>query len=150
MKKKIIMSMLALAVFLGGVQVYAVTALDSNIIGLITAGINSIKIYYVTEANKDTENLNKQYKEKIGQYMNDKTNQVIKEFETHKNNEINRANQELNNYFETMKKDTDTIIDDQVKQAKDSITSTVSKNIQDSKTQMNKELENQIKEKLKK
>jgi hypothetical protein len=43
MKKKIIMSMLALAVFLGGVQVYAVTALDSNIIGLITAGINSIK-----------------------------------------------------------------------------------------------------------
>jgi hypothetical protein len=150
MKKKIIMSMLALAVFLGGVQVYAVTALDSNIIGLITAGINSIKIYYVTEANKDTENLNKQYKEKIGQYMNDKTNQVIKEFETHKNNEINRANQELNNYFETMKKDTDTVIDDQVKQAKDSITSTISKNIQDSKTQMNKELENQIKEKLKK
>jgi F0F1-type ATP synthase membrane subunit b/b' len=82
--------------------------------------------------------------------MNDKTNQVIKEFETHKNNEINRANQELNNYFETMKKDTDTVIDDQVKQAKDSITSTISKNIQDSKTQMNKELENQIKEKLKK
>jgi hypothetical protein len=49
-----------------------------------------------------------------------------------------------------MKKDTDTVIDDQVKQAKDSITSTISKNIQDSKTQMNKELENQIKEKLKK
>ncbi|KNY25389.1 hypothetical protein [Pseudobacteroides cellulosolvens] len=150
MKKKIFISILGLLLLLGSAQVYAVTLLDSNIINLINNGINSIKGYYTNSTSIETENLSKQYKEKIGQYVNDKTDKIINEFETHKSNEINRANQELNNYFDAMKKETDAVADNQVKQAKDSITTSVNNNIQDVKMQMNKELENQIKEKLKK
>lgn len=150
MKKKILMAMIVVTLLLGGVQVYAATFLDSNIISLITDGVNSIKSFYTTTANTETEKLNKQYKEKIGQYVNDKTNQVIKDIETHKTSEINRANQELNTYFNNMKNETDTVVNGQVKQAKDSITTTVNAGIQNSKAEMLKELEKQIKEKLKK
>lgn len=87
--------------------------------------------------------------QKVGDYISDKTRQVNKEIETHKNNEINRANQEVSSYFETVKKEADTVFNAQIKQAKASITANVNNNVQNIKNNINKEIEKQLKEKLK-
>jgi hypothetical protein len=150
MKKKLLAGTISAVLLFGSIQAYAVTTHDTNIFNLITDGIGTIRDYYIAAADKDADSLEKQYTNKISQLVKDKTSKVIKEIETHKNNEVGRANQELDAYFKTLEKDVDTAADEQVKQTKSSITGKVNKNIEDIKTLMNIELEKNIKNILKK
>lgn len=149
MKKKLVMGFIVFTIITASVQVYAATYLNTNIIDLITQGVNSITNRFISTANTDSENIDSQYMQKVADYISDKTRQVNKEIETHKNNEINRANQEVSSYFETVKKEADTVFNAQIKQAKASITANVNNNVQNIKNNINKEIEKQLKEKLK-
>lgn len=149
MKKKLMILFIVIILSLGTVQVYATTILDTNIISLITNSIDTIISYYKAEAISDTENLNNEYKAKIGQYVNNKTNQVNDAFDTHVNIEIERANEDLNAFYRNLTQETDVIVDRQLQLAKESLTDSINDSVEIIKSQLEKELEKEIKEKLK-
>ncbi|MDF2986520.1 MAG: hypothetical protein K0R50_2030 [Eubacterium sp.] len=149
MRKKVVTGVIIFALMTAGVQVFAATYLDTNIIGLISQGINSITGRFLSASNTEGDKLDEQYKQKVGEYIGEKTSQVNKEIETHTNNEIKRANQEINSYYNNVKKEADSVFNSKVKQAKEEITANVNSSVQNIKNDINKELEKQLKEKLK-
>lgn len=150
MKKKIIAITLSAILLLGSMQVFAATVLDTNILGLIRSGFESIRIYYQTVVNGEGDNLKSEYLDDVSSYVNGKADTSIKDIENHKNNELKRADQELQAYVDGIKSQVDTIVNDEVKKSKDEITKNVDSNVEAIKAAIDKEFEKQIKSKLNK
>lgn len=149
MKKKMMIGMIAVMLTLGSVHTYAATVLDINIISLITNGISTIFNHYNTEAATDSENLNNAYRNKITQYVDKKTTEVNTQIDAHVTKEINRADKELNSYYQSLTSETDQVVKTEINDAKAKITDNVNKDIANIKNELAKELEKNIKEKLK-
>lgn len=149
MKKKLISITLSVVLLLGSVQVFAATALDTNIINLIRNSFKSIRSYYQTAVNGESDNLKSKYLDNISSIVNDIFDTSAKDIENHKNNELKRADQELQAYVNEKKGQVDAIAKDEVKKSKDEISNNVNSNITDIKAAIDKEFEKQIKTKLK-
>lgn len=149
MKKKLISVTLSVVLLLGSMQVFAATALDTNIINLIRNSFNSIRSYYQTAVNGESDSLKLKYLDNVSSIINDIFDTSAKDIENHKNNELKRADQELQAYVNEKKGQVDSIAKDEVKKSKDEITNNVNSNITDIKAAIDKEFEKQIKTKLK-
>jgi hypothetical protein len=150
MKKKVVTFLLIMALIVGGTQTYASTVLNSNVIGLIQTGFDSIKSYYIGSTTKDMATTQTQMTTQVDKYVTDRTNQSFTNLNTHKTSEETRASQELNTYLDSLKKQVDSAVTDQEQQAKTVITSEVNKNIASIEDALNQELASQIQSKLKK
>jgi phenylalanyl-tRNA synthetase alpha subunit len=150
LKRKTAVVLISLFLLVGGTQVYAATVLDSNLIQLIKDGVSSMRGYFVQDAQKAvTQDLRADYQKKINDYVKDKTSSVISDIQNHRNSEVSRANQELNAYFEQMKKQVDDAAKGEVDTAKNAITAEVNKDIISDESAMNSDLLNSIKEQFK-
>lgn len=148
-KNKLLTGLLVLILSLSTVQIYAATILDTNVINLITSGIHSIFNLYNNEATISSDNLNDTFREKISQYIISKADEVNNRLDAHVNEEIIRANEELNTYYEDLTTETDQLVEEQIENAEENITNNINYNIEDIKSQLAKELEKGIKEKMK-
>ena len=70
-KKRLFIVLIAAFILISSVQVYAVVALDSDIITLIREGIEQIKSYYISESESEVDDLKAQYEKDINKFIGD-------------------------------------------------------------------------------
>ena len=146
--KKVAVS-LAIILFLGTGQAYA-ASLNTNIIGLIRSSFISIKEYYIGKTNEQLGTINEnEYKNDIKKFVDDKSTEVISDLETYKNGEVNRAKNEIDVYASELKQEVGTIANEEGQKIKTEIKAKADEKIRNVKTELDKELEKQIKDKLK-
>lgn len=150
MKKKIITSFLIISIFTGGLQVYASSVLDTNIIGLIKSGFAIIQEYFIDNTNEQIQETKTNNTVNLENYISGLTNQKIKNIEVHIDGEINRANTELDSYVNKIKTELDSIMTGEEKKINEQISKKVTHGISSIKKDLDKDLEKYIKQYVKK
>lgn len=147
--KKIIISFLLISFLLGSTQVYAATALNSNILNLVKSGFNSIKEYFLQSSDQETNKIGTDSSNDIKQYIDNSSNQVISDLESYKNSEVLRADKEIDSHVSEIKKQLDAVVNDEKNKTKQQITDEINKNVDDIKDNLDKDMEKYIKDLLK-
>ena len=148
-KKKFLILVIAISTLIGGTQVYAATVLGTNITGLISSGIISIRNYFLgTTVPNEINNLNSKYTNSVDDYAKQKANEALTDLQNHTNKEMTRANNELNTYLNDIKSEINTEYNSEIAKSKEAITSSVNQNINNIKVNLSKELEKQIQEQM--
>lgn len=150
LKGKTTAVLLGLTILFGGANVYASTALNTNILDLIRTGIATIGTLFAGEAQKNVETTGQGQKQNISTYVDKKTDDVIKELDNTKSNEVSRGQAELQNYYNELTKATDEAAAMETAKAKDKIKKDVDAQVAKAKEEMMKELEKRIKENVNK
>lgn len=149
-KKKFIMSLLVALILMGSTQVYAATVLNTNIISLIRDGFNSITAYFMQSTDQEISKIDTDSSGDIKQYIDTTSQQTISDIEAHKNNEVTRADKEIDTYTAELKKQLDAVVNDEKNKTKQQITEKINSNIASIKSDLDKDMEKYIKELLKK
>jgi len=149
-KKRATLCLLIIILLTGSTQVYAATALDTNIVSLIKVGCNSIKDYFLQTTDEEVSKIETDNSNDIKQYIDNSSKKVINDLKLHKNSEIDRANKEIDSHVNDIKKQFDTVINDEKSKSKQLITEKINNSVEDIKENLNKDMEKYIKEILKK
>lgn len=128
--KTLIMFSLVIVLMLGSGQVYASTALDTNILNLIRQIFNENINAFDQTIYEETQKLADQKKDRFDSYIDVSTNKVIGNIENHIDLEINRANDELDSYIEELMRQMDGIMEDEENRLKELVTNHVDESIQ--------------------
>lgn len=149
-KKKFVVSLLVALTLMGSTQAYAATALNTNIIALIKDGFTSITAYFMQSTEQEVAKIETDSSNDIKQYIDTASKQTISDIETHKNNEVARADKEIDTYTGELKKQLDTVVNDEETKTKQQITDKINSNVASIKSDLDKDMEKYIKELLKK
>jgi hypothetical protein len=149
LKTKVATVILTASLVLTGANVYAVSALDTNILNLIKDGVGSVSLYFTKEAKNEVENTAKEKKAELTTFIDKRSDQVITDLAKVKVEETERAKGELEAYYNELVDQTNAIFDSETSRASNNIKDTVSTEIEKAKANLEKELESEIEKKLK-
>ncbi|QVK18674.1 hypothetical protein KHQ81_02880 [Mycoplasmatota bacterium] len=127
--KKLLFSLLFLFLVIGaGVQTYASTVLDSNIITLIQNGISEI----VDTISPEDENIIDDDLNDFdaGDYIDDKNNQLIEDLTKYKDQKVKEANQKLTEYINQIKELIDEIYHGKTEEEKEKIDNKIDRQVE--------------------
>lgn len=136
MKKKLIAITIILGLLIGSFQVYAVMALDSDLITII-------KSFIVREDNTDAlKKIEEEYKNEIEKYTLEEIESAIKDLENYNKTQLAEAEKELQTKIERLKEEIKTtineeksvqkeIVQEEIASALDEIESSISQHLKD-------------------
>ncbi len=149
-KNKFFVSLLVVLALMGSTQAYAATALNTNIINLIRDGFSSITAYFMLSTDQEVTKIEADSSNDLKQYIDASSKQTVSDIEAHKNKEVARAEKEIDAYTSDLKKQFDTVVNDENNKAKQQITEKINNNVARIKSDLDKDMEKYIKDLLKK
>ncbi|MEJ8553700.1 hypothetical protein [Tepidibacter sp. Z1-5] len=119
--KKIIMIITVVLIVFGAANVYATTVLGTDIITLIQKGINSLESGLLVETENELNRISEEQQQQLDFHIQAKAQEIIEELKKYQNEEIGRANAELNEYVKELKLAVDQEIEGEKQKTKDKI-----------------------------
>lgn len=150
MKKKMISIASFLFIFSFSTHIYASTVLDSNLIDLIKLQVNNISSVFIEETADDMETIETKYLNETIEFVSSKTDSILIDLETHKNDELSRSTSELDAFMNQLENETNSVISEETEIAKNKITERVDSDIENIQNEILKQLEKEIKENMNK
>lgn len=142
MKKKLLAFVLGVAILGTGMQAYAATVLNTNIIGLIQNMIHQITTPVIQDVDKDLKIVD--YSKEINAYIDKKNDEYIKEIRKHEQSEVKRAQTEMDNYVKDVEKQIDSIYENEMANSKKEITGRVNEKVKKHQENVDRALENKL------
>jgi len=143
-KKKLFVLVITLTLFLGAGNILAASLLDTNLIKLFQASIQSMKDSFLTSTEKEMAKLNQKYTNDLQNYINQRYQKMYEELEQHQYSELNRAEAELKHFVDTLKEESEAQFEQHLPNVKNEISKKVNDELLISKQLLIDELEKQI------
>lgn len=132
---------------LSSAQVYAMNALDSDLITLFKSVLAEEKTSVNDKMEKELNGLEHEFGEKVIQFVKGEKESIRDELTSEKDNEIERAKNELNTYFEETTGEIEAISSIELAKAKEEIKDNVNKKIEHIEKKMIQDLKKELSKK---
>lgn len=148
-RKKILASTLVgLAVFFSGANVFATSVLDTNVISLINQSVDHISKPFMAKAMPDMVILLEEKKKDITQYVNERTDDVLQELSNSHADEKRQAEEAIENHYNHLIQSAENVFVEETEKIKEEIKGNFQQEVNSSKRSLEAELEKALNEKL--
>lgn len=147
-KSKLVAVLAGVSVLFFGVNVYATTTINTNVLAIISSNVQSIGQFFNGETKKEISGIAADSKADISSYVVNKITDVDATLNQTKTAEVARASKAIAAHYNQLVTETNVAFDTAVNKEKEKIQVEVDKEIEKAKSVLTKELEKQLKEKL--